>query len=423
MLSFKHYLALYEDNTSPADPKVKEKLKHLEHIEELIIDDGIAGANRSLTFMNRLLSAASGKSDSSLLANIKIDGSPSLIAGPLPATDRNAGEFFVSTKSGLSPTGKRYTRLNADKIDQENSPGLAEKLKYALQYLPEIGLNAIFQGDLLFTESDIQQAVVDGKQMFVFKPNVITYAVPVNSQAGKEVAQAKIGIVFHTVYEGDSFTEMHATYNPDLSSLKQSPNVWWKSNRIEVAKTLPHSAQDVEQAQKHLQAAASTLKQIDPMFFDVMKKDKKLGEFIKMHINSKVRQGQLINNVDEHTEDLASFIRARYDKEAEKLKTPAGKQKTTATRDTYLKLLQSVRSELVKLFTFFNHITTAKTNILQKLGSLQGMEAFYHENGKYRRTSGEGLVLADAKTNDVLKLVDRLDFSQFNFSQMKDWKK
>lgn len=423
MLSFKHYLAICEDDTSPADPKVKEKLKHLEHIEELIIDDGAAGANRSLTFMSRLLAAASGKTDSTLLANIKIDGSPSIVAGPLPSSEENAGEFFVSTKSGLSPTGKRYTRLNADMIDKENSPGLAEKLKYALQYLPEVGLNAIFQGDLLFTETDIQQATVAGKKMFIFKPNVITYAVPVNSEAGQEVAQAKIGIVFHTVYEGNSFADMHATYNPDLSTLKQTPNVWWKSNRTEVAKTLPHSAQDVAQAQKHLQAAADTLKQIDPMFFEAMKKDKKLAEFIKMHINSKVRQGQLINNVDEHTEDLSTFIRARYDKDAEKLKTPAGKQRTVATRDTYLKLLQSVRTELVKLFTFFNHITTAKTNMLQKLGSLQGMEAFYAENGKYRRTSGEGLVLADAKTNDVLKLVDRLDFSAFNFQAQKDWKK
>lgn len=426
MLTFKHFLALYEDDTSPADPKVKEKLKHLEHIEDLIINNGAAGAQRALQFMNRLVGAATGqKADKELLANIKIDGAPSIVAGPIPSGEKGAGEFFVGTKSALSPSGKRYTRRNASQIDEENSPGLAEKLKYALRYLPELGLNAIYQGDFLFTQGDVQRADVTGTKQdyYIFKPNVITYAVPVDSEAGKSVAQAKMGIVFHTVYEGDTFANMHATYNPNLSGLKQTSNVWWKSNRIEVGKTMPHSEQEAGVVKQHLDRAEQVLKQISPDFFAAMQADSKMGELIKMHINSKVRQGQLVNNVDEHVDELSAFVKARYEKEAQKLKTPAGQQRVAGQRDAYMKSIQAARSELVKLFTFFNHLTAAKVAALGKLGELEGMGAFYQEGGKYRRTSGEGLVLADAKSHEVVKLVDRLDFSRINFAQPKEWSK
>ncbi|TFH09138.1 MAG: hypothetical protein E4H14_05085, partial [Candidatus Thorarchaeota archaeon] len=255
MLTFKHYLSLYEDDTSPADPQVKEKLKHLEHVEDLIINNGLPGAQRAIQFMNRLVTAASGGTSEQLLTNIKIDGAPSIVAGIVPASEKEAGQFFVGTKSALSPNGKRYTKRNANMISKENSPGLAQKLQVALRYLPEVGLDAAYQGDFLFTQDEVKEANVEGNDYLIFKPNVITYAVPVNSPAGHEVAQAKMGIVFHTVYEGDTWIDMHATYNPNLSRLKQTPNVWWKSNRVEAGKALPHSKEDVSVVKRHLAEA------------------------------------------------------------------------------------------------------------------------------------------------------------------------
>lgn len=423
MLTFKHYLSLYEDDTSPADPKVKEKLKHLEHIEDLIINRGQAGAQAALQFMHRLLTAASGGKNERLLTNVKIDGAPSIVAGLIPAGEKGAGQFFVGTKSALSPNGKRYTKRNVGMIDQENSPGLAHKLKVALRFLPEIGLNAVYQGDFLFTKDEVKPANVEGADYLIFKPNVITYAVPVDSKAGHEVAQAQMGVVFHTVYEGDTWVDMHATYNPDLSQLKHTPNVWWKSNRVQEDKALPHAKEDISAVKRELDQADKLLKKIDPRFLATLRDDPKMGELIKLHMNSKVRQGQLVQDVGKHIQEFGVFVKDRFAKDMEKLKSAAGQDKVRVQQTTYLNAIAKTQHELAKLFTFFNHITNAKVAMLGKVGGLEGMSAFYQEDGKYRKTSGEGLVLADAKSNDVVKLVDRLDFSRINFTQPKDWAK
>ena len=40
--------------------------------------------------------------------------------------------------------------------------------------------------------------------MISFTPNTITYALPVDSSAGRKVARARLGIVFHTQYNGNA---------------------------------------------------------------------------------------------------------------------------------------------------------------------------------------------------------------------------
>ncbi len=417
MITFKQFLI-----EGAPDAEVKAKLKHLEHIEELIVNEGAAGAERALAFINRLINVAGGGSDDRLAVNIKVDGAPSLTCGPLPAGEENAGEFFVGTKSALSPTGKRYTRLNAEKIDAENSPGLAEKLKTALECLPALGMKEIFQGDFLFTQPDLKMDSINGKKYITFKPNTITYAVEADSKTGDEVRRAKMGIVFHTVYTGDTIADMHATFNPDLSRLRESPDVWWKSNRIQnYNETMPHSEGDVSRLKTMYARAQNIFKQIDPSLFEAMANNPQLAAFIKMHLNSKVRQNELVGHIEDHLTQLAGFIDRRHAADIEKFKTPKKKAEVQASQQHIAVVMEQLRPQLVKLFAFFNQVTDIKIAVLDKIGSFGGMEAFFKEGDKYTKTAGEGLVIADTKSHEIAKIIDRLTFARQNFNMQKDW--
>ena len=60
------------------------------------------------------------------------------------------------------------------------------------------------QGDLLYTDEGITRKNIDGKPHLTFTPNTITYAVPEDGDLAKQIDRAKIGIIFHTTYTGDS---------------------------------------------------------------------------------------------------------------------------------------------------------------------------------------------------------------------------
>ena len=418
MISFKQYILLEDD----VAPEVKEKLKHLEHIEELIINEGPSGAQRALSFLSRIIGVVGGKADKNLAVNLKIDGAPSLVCGPTPRGEPNAGEFFVGTKSALSPTGKRYTKNDMDRITAENSAGLAEKLTAAIKYLPALGMKEIYQGDFLFTPGDIVPATIDGTNYLTFKPNTITYAVEARSKTGAEVRQAKMGIVFHTVYQGNTFADMHATFNPDLSQLKETPDVWWKSNRIQdFSDTMPQKEGGVAKLQQQLAQAKKEFSEIDPALFQAMAQNPQLASFIKMHLNSKVRQNELVGHIDQHIDQLAAFVDRRHQMDIEKFKTPAKKAQVAAAQQQYGGLIKQLRPQLAKMFAFFNHITDIKIGLLDSVSSFGGLSAFFKEGDKYTKTAGEGLVLADTKSNDICKVINRLEFAKINFTMPKDW--
>ena len=83
---------------------------------------------------------------------------------------------------------------------------------YKRQELKRLGINGIYQGDLLFTKGDTKLAGIDGQKMITFTPNTITYAVPINSSLGRRISRARLGIVFHTYYTGKSMSSLTAGF-------------------------------------------------------------------------------------------------------------------------------------------------------------------------------------------------------------------
>ena len=102
---------------------------------------------------------------------------------------------------------------------------LNAKFKVALAELSKLGIKNVLQGDLMYTD-DIKEETIDGTKYLTFQPNTIVYAVPVESELGKIMSKSKIGIVFHTTYEGKSLPDMKAKFGADVSKLNKTSSVW-----------------------------------------------------------------------------------------------------------------------------------------------------------------------------------------------------
>ena len=127
---------------------------------------------------------------------------PAIFAGIDPAD----GKFFVAKKSVFNIDPKLYKSIA--EIDADNlSAALNSKFKVAFEEFSKLGIKDVLQGDLMFTD-DVSTETIDGKSFYTFQPNTIVYAVDVNSDFGKKIKNAKIGVVWHTTYRGKSLPDM-----------------------------------------------------------------------------------------------------------------------------------------------------------------------------------------------------------------------
>ena len=143
-----------------------KQLKHLEHLEDEMLNYGVEGCKAAVSFLKELRKML-GHQESGGFMQTKWDGAPSLICG----TDPNSGMFFVGTKSVFAKTPKIcYTDVD---VDMYYEGDLAEKLKFSLKYFSALGIKGIVQGDLLFTKSTLTTETINGERLYTFRPNTI----------------------------------------------------------------------------------------------------------------------------------------------------------------------------------------------------------------------------------------------------------
>ena len=177
---------------------VEAKNTHLEHLEDDIINNGSSGALNAINFLKSIRQMFSGGGKRTSLT-VKWDGAPAIVCG----TNPDNGRFFVGTKSVFNKTPKiNYTSSD---IRKNHTGAVADKLEICLRELRKLGIKGILQGDLLFTKGELKTAKIEGETNIVFTPNTITYAVPVGTPLASRIANANIGIIFHTTYKGKSF--------------------------------------------------------------------------------------------------------------------------------------------------------------------------------------------------------------------------
>ena len=200
----------------------ESKNTHMEHVEDMIFNEGSAGARRAINSLRNLRDMLAGNSSQKVNATVKWDGAPAIFAG----IDPSDGKFFVA-KKGIFNVNPQLFKTQAD-INRGLSGELRDKFTIALREFRKLGIKkGVYQGDLLFTKGDVKSDTISDEKMFTFHPNTIVYAVPAASGLGQRIAKASIGIVWHTSYSGRTLSDMTASFGKGITSkMRQVPSVF-----------------------------------------------------------------------------------------------------------------------------------------------------------------------------------------------------
>ena len=386
--------------------KADSKGRHLAHIEDLPFSSGDEGIEHAANILDDLDTMLSGKKKQhfnapkakSFVAG-KFDGAPAIIFGIDPETRK----FFVASKSAFNASPKiNYTMEDIEK-NHGGSPGLSDKLRQALMYLPSVcPKRGIYQGDFMYDRWSIKKT----DKTHEWTPNTITYHVKANSEEGRKAFRAKFGIVIHTKYEGKNLGELQPTPYVDTENFGENPDVHLMPATVDMnpENWKPKDRADFTNALENAKIIYSKMKP------DALDEVVKHSELLDLYFNQAVK-GKTKPDVEEYVK----FLTRQAEKEAAKLKRPATQEAVRRKYAELAKHVQSNQKNFKAAFDLREHLTKAKETLMR--GVRQNTSDYeYSINGK--KTGPEGYVVY-RDGQDAVKLVDRKEFSKLNFELAK----
>jgi hypothetical protein len=408
--SFKEFVSEARDTS---------KNTHMTHIEDLVLYGGVKGAREAIFALRAMRDMLSGHTASASDLSVKWDGAPAIFVGRDPSDNR----FFIAKKGIFGKNPKVYK--SEEEIDADTSGDLAQKLKVAFNELKDAGIVNIIQGDLMFTKGDVKKETIDGEKYYTFQPNTIVYAVPVNSNIGKKIGKAKMGVVFHTSYDGPSFEKLQASFKVDLSSIKQKSSVWMTdASYQDLSGTVTFTDSDRKIVTAALSKAGKIFQKISGTTLKEIEKDQALAQKLEQFNNTLTRRGERITNTKKHVDNLIAWFDERLEMEIGKRKTEKGKEPWIKKKEEMKKFFSPAnKKNLDLIYQLQNAIVDAKLLIIKKLDQVKHTSTFVLTKNGFKVTGPEGYVAIDHATNGAVKLVDRMEFSYNNFSAdvIKGW--
>jgi len=394
------------------------KRTHLEHIEDIIITDGYVGGQAVIEYFRGLLLTLKGSSSEAMSVSVKWDGAPAVVCG----TNPDNGKFFVGTKSVFAQSPK----INYTKKDIANNHGteeLGQKLLKCLVHLKKLNIQGVVQGDLLYTDEDITRKNIEGKPHLTFTPNTITYAVPEASELGKQIDRAKVGIIFHTTYNGETLADMSASGGADVSSFTKNNDVFFDNATYkDVSGSAKFTDDETKQFYNSIEKLETLLNGVPRNLSNVLGQNTDFVPMFQMYINAMVKQGQLPGNVNQFLLGFKKFYADRMQQQMAGLKA----QKALALRQDKMKqmpvFLNRAKKPLQAMLTFYKAVQQMKAFVLKKMNQAMAIGSFSQTDNGLEVTEPEGFVAVD-KTGNAVKLVDRLGFSRRNLTAVSKFKK
>ncbi len=393
---------------------------HLTHLEELVLTQGPKGYSMARAFLLELLETLKGNSKSKVSTSVKWDGAPAIFAGINPEN----GKFFVGTKSVFNAVPKiNYTpqdiinnHSKAEKDDDGNyvpdeegnvdHGGLVDKLLRALEALPKLGIKKILQGDFMFDDEMLEVTEIDGEPHYRFKPNTIVYAVPVDSDLGREIGKSKFGIVFHTTYDS---LDSGASFGADVSGLNRVPGIWFDDAFFtDDTGTVTLTAGEEERV-------INLVKQADQVNQEITYDDLPM-DLLNIYINSEIKGGEFLESPEKSFQGFINWYNAKLETRIDKLKSEKGKMRALKQGQEKLQAFESKKEDMLNLFKVSRLLFEAKNIFIAKYNNaVYNTKHFIDDgSGDLVVSNPEGYVAVDNDGNGV-KFVDRLEFSRANF--------
>ena len=341
---------------------------HLYHIEEDIIRNGLVGAKSAVRYLFGLVDMLEGNAQADVRATVKWDGAPAIVCGNDPVN----GKFFVGTKSVFNARTPKVNYSFQDIDKNHPDKGLNKVLKYAHRYLLGLNFKGVVQGDLMFIPGQLKPERIDGEAFLTFTPNTITYAVQKGSKLYDKITKAKIGIVFHTKYEGDSMDTLSASFGVDVSEFGASNDVWYDDAYF---KDFSGTATFKSNESLTLKTA---IKQIDQLTDVVpmplwmkLSTNKDFVQYMLQFINSQIKRGGLTQDPKQMMQQYLNYYRDIQAQAKEKLKTVKAQDK----RDTMVAVMGKLFAENQKgveaIIRIHNATMSVKNKIIKQINDVQ----------------------------------------------------
>jgi hypothetical protein len=394
------------------------KNTHLTHIEDRIITDGAKGAYEAIEMLKLMGDFLDGKAGGGKpLVTEKWDGAPAVICG----TDPSDGQFFVGTKSVFAKNQPKLCKSVND-INRWYSGVLAKKLIASFNYLNG-RVQGVLQGDLMFTD-DKRHESIEGQPYVSFRPNTLTYAAKKNTPLGKQIENAKLGIVFHTKYTGSDMANMSASFNVGPGDYQSGGDVWaQRATYQDISGAANMTPVERAQYDKAVRRAEGSVKRAVRMMNKIQSGKKTLmadTELLKF-FNNYVKVGRDIPSVDKAYNQFLFHLGAETDKEVNKRQTTASQEKLAMKWLGTVDMIENNKSEFKMLIAAYMNIQYCKNILVRQLQKVQGLRIFADMGNKYVAANPEGYVAVRGQR--AVKLIDRLDFSRLNFTIPKQWDK
>ena len=428
------FSSFYRDSTNKYLVLEQQKgiIKHLTHLEEYILTQQKEGLDIAVEFINALTETFNGNTDTGVSATVKYDGAPAIFCGYNPENNK----FFVATKSMGGKTSKVCYTIQDIQQNFGEKPGLAEKMRLGLLYLPNVIRSNIYQGDFMFDKASLQQIDYQGEKLITFKPNTVTYAIEANSELGKKIQSAQIGVVFHTRYTGPNIQELSRSADVNASEFNQSKDVWFDDAKFKDMSGLVSLTEDEKKI------IADTLSSINKIsgITNWATLPASFYTSANTFINFLIRppQNRFVEDPEEAYNEYIQWYGNRKDKEIEKIQTDAEKegevddkkqkrldvrkQKKTETKNKEIQHFKDNKISIVNIFNLTKKLADLKKIFFNKYSTAIKTKQFLMQpDGSLKVTSGEGFVVID-RSGNMVKLIDRLDFSRANFAVSKEEK-
>ena len=398
------------------------QLKHLEHLEDEMLNYGVEGCKAAVSFLQELRKML-GCDNSTGFMQTKWDGAPAVVCGIHP----KIGQFFVGTKSVFNKTDRKICYGHHD-IDlyYGSRQDLAEKLHVALNMFAGLGIEGVIQGDLLFTKKDVKTENVHGERLYTFRPNTITYGIPVDHEIGNRVGKAEIGVVFHTSYKGDRLSTMQAVGGVSVKSFAPMPEVVVVENDTPMHKVGLNHQEEVK-FDKHVSDIEKMCGTCGDFLDELVTKKGTTGDdkwhiasYVKQFFNAEIKAARTITNVDTALESLYNFYYDKTKAMLAKLKTTNTKVAKASLVHSSLGYLENNKLKFKAMLGLYKELQIVKQMVIDKLDHLETFRTFAQTDKGYKVTGPEGYVLH--RNGDMIKFVNRLEFSYINFTLAKQWR-
>jgi hypothetical protein len=337
-------------------------------------------------------------------------------------TNPDNGKFFVGTKSVFAQSAKiNYTKK--DIATNHGTDELGQKLLKCLVHLKKLNIQGVVQGDLLYTDEDITRKNINGKPHLTFTPNTITYAVPEEGDLAKQIDRAKVGIIFHTTYNGETLADMTASGGADVSSFAKSNDVFFDNATYkDVSGSAKFTDDETKQFYNGIEKLEALLNNVPRNLASVLGQNQDFIPMFQMYINARVREGELPNDANRFLQGFKKFYNDRMQQQMSGLKAQRALQLRQDKMKQMPVFLNRAKKPLQAMLTFYRAVQTMKAFVLRKMNQAMAIGSFQQTDGGLEVTEPEGFVAVD-KSGGAVKLVDRLGFSRRNLTAVSKFKK